>query len=129
MRISDWSSDVCSSDLRRAAFGLRRRDGGIVQAPSRHRTLGRLHGGRGVERRGEEASFQALPGNQASDGPVGQCHPVAGMQNDIAVGDLVLDIPHQRVESAELGRASCRARVCQYVYILVVAVSLKKKKK
>src|SRR3546814_15857401 len=28
---------------------------------------------------------------------------------------------------AEIGRASCRERVCQYVYISVVAVSLKKK--
>src|SRR3546814_19705202 len=27
----------------------------------------------------------------------------------------------------EIGRASCRERVCQYVYISVVAVSLKKK--
>src|SRR3546814_11264922 len=29
----------------------------------------------------------------------------------------------------EIGRASCRARVCQYVYISVCAGSLKKKKK
>src|SRR3546814_12849140 len=29
----------------------------------------------------------------------------------------------------EIGRASCRERVCQYVYISVVAVSLKKKNK
>src|SRR3546814_15989913 len=29
--------------------------------------------------------------------------------------------------SQEIGRASCRERVCQYVYISVVAVSLKKK--
>src|SRR3546814_11575312 len=28
----------------------------------------------------------------------------------------------------EIGRASCRERVCQYVYISVVAVSFKKKK-
>src|SRR3546814_4104547 len=28
----------------------------------------------------------------------------------------------------DIGRASCRERVCQYVYISVVAVSLKKKK-
>src|SRR3546814_13511071 len=28
----------------------------------------------------------------------------------------------------QIGRASCRERVCQYVYISVVAVSLKKKK-
>src|SRR3546814_11092210 len=31
--------------------------------------------------------------------------------------------------SVEIGRASGRARVCQYVYISVVAVSLKKKQK
>src|SRR3546814_13927779 len=31
--------------------------------------------------------------------------------------------------SPEIGRASCRERVCQYVYISVVAVSLKKKNK
>src|SRR3546814_20055556 len=30
--------------------------------------------------------------------------------------------------TAEIGRASCRERVCQYVSISVVAVSLKKKK-
>src|SRR3546814_11696991 len=29
----------------------------------------------------------------------------------------------------EIGRASCRERVCQYVYIWVVAGTLKKKKK
>src|SRR3546814_17147981 len=29
--------------------------------------------------------------------------------------------------AGEIGRASCRERVCQYVYISVVAVSLKKK--
>src|SRR3546814_14467552 len=31
-------------------------------------------------------------------------------------------------EKAEIGRASCRERECQYVEITVVAVSLKKKK-
>src|SRR3546814_18308445 len=32
-------------------------------------------------------------------------------------------------ERQAIGRASCRERVCKYVYISVVAVSLKKKKK
>src|SRR3546814_13928182 len=32
-------------------------------------------------------------------------------------------------KSRQIGRASCRERVCQYVTLLVVAVSLKKKKK
>src|SRR3546814_11493607 len=31
------------------------------------------------------------------------------------------------VSANEIGRESCRARVCQYVYISVVAVSLQKK--
>src|SRR3546814_14040685 len=34
----------------------------------------------------------------------------------------------QRNGGLKIGRASCRERVCQYVSILVVAVSLKKKK-
>src|SRR3546814_17093432 len=33
------------------------------------------------------------------------------------------------VQYMKLGRASCRERVCQYVYITVIAVSLKKKKR
>src|SRR3546814_21149091 len=35
--------------------------------------------------------------------------------------------PACALERAEIGRASCRERGCQYVYITVVAVSLKKK--
>src|SRR3546814_17178901 len=38
--------------------------------------------------------------------------------------DTLIIIPNQNLS---LGRASCRERVCQYVYISVVAVSLKKK--
>src|SRR3546814_8246670 len=69
MRISDWSSDVCSSDLRSP---LDRLLAGAQQL--RRRTV----------------------------------------------------LAHQ-VVAREIGRASCRERVCQYVSISVVAVSLKKK--
>src|SRR3546814_7621204 len=62
MRISDWSSDVCSSDLHRAGKLLK------------------------------------------------------------IVGDLVIvgalggeDVPHGAEAGREIGRASCRERVCQYV--------------
>src|SRR3546814_18741887 len=34
----------------------------------------------------------------------------------------------EEIKAVEIGRASCRERVCQYVKISVVAVSLKKKK-
>src|SRR3546814_20710580 len=93
MRISDWSSDVCSSDLTRdpepsgSATGL----GGLAAAlhlvPLRHHLrLARLEGGGG-----------------------------AGVDH----GALLLP------ELAEIGRASCRERVCQSVLISVVAVPLK----
>src|SRR3546814_14552265 len=38
-------------------------------------------------------------------------------------------LPAGRAHGDEIGRASCRERVCQYVYISVVAVALKKKGK
>src|SRR3546814_11304803 len=41
-----------------------------------------------------------------------------------AVGHVVVSLSASR---PEIGRASCRERVCQYVLISVVAVSLKKK--
>src|SRR3546814_19942086 len=108
MRISDWSSDVCSSDLRsemaaKGANYLRRnnmvrRDGWIVQLPGPDNALGQV-------------KFD--------------------MRNDYAI--YLHDTPAQHLfESAkrhQIGRATCRERVCHYVYISVVAVSLKKKEK
>src|SRR3546814_14662430 len=77
LRISDWSSDVCSSDLWRLRF---RRSDQLHRAGARH---GRRHWGRA---------------------PAG-----------LRPADL-----------REIGRASCRERVCPYVSISVVAVSLNK---
>src|SRR3546814_16845158 len=102
MRISDWSADVCSSDLRnldvahdsaagflddRAGVAFERMAEGIV-------------GGQ------EEPRFAAFSHN----GRTGSTR-----QRDGVVG-------------VEIGRASCRERVCQYVKITVVDGYLKKKK-
>src|SRR3546814_17073900 len=82
MRISDWSSDVCSSDLL-STDDLR------IEAGCRL----------------------------------------------VGVNDLDADIAANGgaarfgVEIGQIGRASCRERVCQYVEISVVAVSLQKKQK
>src|SRR3546814_2760750 len=75
MRISDWSSDVCSSDL------------------------------------------QLAVGPQVGVADVTRNH-IAG--NDIACGigiaDLVQRLPRTKIVPChEIGRASCRERVCQYV--------------
>src|SRR3546814_18124640 len=107
MRISDWSSDVCSSDL-----------------PPGDRD-------------------QPFPGGTmpclAKKHP--QCYrpdsPIVGVPAVERPVNLPVNPPDlERLAIfrrglhwlPEIGRASCRERVCQYVEISVVAVSLKKKK-
>src|SRR3546814_14603835 len=86
MRISDWSSDVCSSDL-------------VLDDP-------------------------ALPGVVTV---------ISEQASTMATNELGEEVPVWRVvvsrmhHGNEIGRASCRERVCQYGEISVVAVSLKKK--
>src|SRR3546814_16466499 len=92
MRISDWSSDVCSSDL---AFAVERPVAIGTQVVA-----------------GEVAGDLAQPRQEA--GRVLQALEV---------------LPGGEEGILEIGRASCRERVCQYVSISVVAVSLKKKNK
>src|SRR3546814_16877913 len=94
MRISDWSSDVCSSDLI------------TLEANPSSVEAGRF------------ADFRAAGVNRVS----------LGVQ---ALDDDALRFLGRRHDLAaaltEIGRASCRERVCQSVSISVVAVSLKKK--
>src|SRR3546814_17090336 len=92
MRISDWSSDVCSSDLARRLENFAGDEfghGAVVE---------RLSGPR----------FLIVPAVPLS---------LAALR------------AQERALHVEIGRASCRERVCWYVSISVVAVSLKKKKK
>src|SRR3546814_15769126 len=101
MRISDWSSDVCSSDLTEQQFpGIHVHGVGNAHQPRRFDVLD-VHLVRApiADRRFRRLGASGYPGRmQAEFG-----HPL------------------------EIGRASCRERVCQYVWIPVVAVSLKKK--
>src|SRR3546814_11257447 len=106
MRISDWSSDVCSSDLIDRQSD--RRAGGrsnTRQAAARRARIdvgrGRLDGGR----RGAAVAVRAASGS--------------GGARDAAALDACLQV----------GRASCRERVCQFVYVLVVPVSVTNKTK
>src|SRR3546814_13622151 len=100
MRISDWSSDVCSYDLmnrgrgaadrtvdRQVAGGRRQRSACPTIDRTGHRQGLRI--GQTEARRGEAAP---------------------------------------RADVVEIGRASCRARVCPYVSISVVAVTVKETK-
>src|SRR3546814_8813317 len=80
MRISDWSSDVCSSDL---TCGLFEREMKAI-SDAVHAAGGYVYC--------DGANFNAI---------VGRVRP----------GDLGVDAMHIN----QIGRASCRERVCQYV--------------
>src|SRR3546814_15180578 len=101
MRISDWSSDVCSSDLLIATCG-----------DSSWRRAQRKRVGLLVEAR---AAVQCKAGDTPEPAP--------------QLVEPLLGVLKAQFEAAvnENGSASCRARVCQYVYIYVVAVSSGKK--
>src|SRR3546814_13434403 len=104
MRISDWSSDVCSSDLRvtwKSAF-LPTISDCTVSAVSRSRLTD------------SSSSRRALEARKRNWNRNGGEHSWSPSNSDC--------------DTKQIGRASCRERVCQYVYISVVDVSLKKKK-
>src|SRR3546814_2370247 len=91
MRISDWSSDVCSSDL------------GLV---------GAIQIGTGNRDRAIVADVDLSAGflGQGTDGRPALADHVADLFR------VDLDLQHARCEIGEqIGRASCRERVCQYV--------------
>src|SRR3546814_7368677 len=89
MRISDWSSDVCSSDL------------------GANRATAELDGVAGSACRADAADHV----------------------QDQVLGRYARRQCSLNAHEHEIGRASGRERGCQYVYIVVVACSLKKKKR
>src|SRR3546814_13549322 len=105
MRISDWSSDVCSSDL--GGYG-----GAVGPAGER--------GGNMFDRLGRLASASHLLGNRISRRldeirrRPGR-HKVVLRQSSILSSRLTIEAIEPRLLLSEIGRASCRARVCLYV--------------
>src|SRR3546814_12267171 len=104
MRISDWSSDVCSSDLSSARTFRRCGDD-----PRRDSRWGRSAGRLRVSAR--RSAGQPRPG--IAPHGTGQAHPRA--------------IAARQARKLEIGSAPGRERVCQDVWISEDAVSLKKK--
>src|SRR3546814_12301914 len=107
MRISDWSSDVCSSDLpaRVSAIELLCMSASTSDSRSSRR----------------QEAWRAITLSR---------HPSFSFIDRLRarVGASVRRYSGCVFACAwKIGRASCRERVCQYVSISVVAVSLKKK--
>src|SRR3546814_9683363 len=145
MRISDWSSDVCSSDLFDADTAERRPGRGedviLVRTETSPEDMHGMHAARGIlTARGGMTSHAAVvargmgrpcvsgAGSLAIDSKAGVMR-VAG--REIREGDIITidgtsgevmlgKVPTVQPELAgdfgtQSGRASCRARVCQYV--------------
>src|SRR3546814_15091118 len=98
MRISNWSSDVCSSDLQRAA----REE---VDIP--------------IERNLVAHIGDRLPFGREGEGCACEIAEHARAANADEAIDLAADMGQRGVDdeiaNRQIGRASCRARVCQYV--------------
>src|SRR3546814_2794244 len=92
MRISDWSSDVCSSDLRRI----------LLQANRAKTTAEKI-----------KTFLQLRPQHLVPELPRnGEPRTGLSMGQHCELMAQTWQIPR---EEQEIGRASCRERVCQYV--------------
>src|SRR3546814_19613704 len=120
MRISDWSSDVCSSDL---AFG--------ICAPRLNSLQPYYRRGQGAD--GTLRREQMTPMSPARLALAIQASLLLSFAGISSAQDAAPAEPTDQAQTLDtvtvtaIGRASCRERVCQYVYISGVAVSLKKK--
>src|SRR3546814_7395434 len=97
MRISDWSSDVCSSDLaEQRSMGIVAED--VDQSPGVDR-VDML----GIER-------QTGAGERIGDARIDRFQPLDRREEPQRAAACRLDQPR----ISQIGSASCRARVCPY---------------
>src|SRR3546814_12431500 len=113
MRISDWSSDVCSSDLNPAwsdAFARLQERGRVVFSAA---IDGQVYAKHGTTIDTRLTVIDRVPAADPNAFPVSP-----GVAPDTAT--LLPWVP-------EIGRAACKERVCQYVSLWVVAGPLNTK--
>src|SRR3546814_13895982 len=124
MRISDWSSDVCSSDLDK--YQVKKEDGTLDPDASwakfvdGHEALQKKLGAGDVAP--EKPEDYKLEAPKDAEGK-----PIEGVDFESFTKDPLFQSFQKAAH--EIGRASGRERVCQYVSNSVVAVSLTKKKR
>src|SRR3546814_19711259 len=99
MRISDWSSDVCSSDLHDAILELMRAVDDYIPTPERPKDLPFLMP--------IEDVFSISGRGTVVTGRV--------ERGVVKVGEEVEIVGLRATPRTQIGRASCRERVCQYV--------------
>src|SRR3546814_13802392 len=101
MRISDWSSDVCSSDL-----------GQVRQAVELlHDTLRGRAGAAGDMDQPRRPRHIDAALDRMNPRRTGERHNDAGGSENTEAAEN----PEPGIPGLQIGRASCRERVCQYV--------------
>src|SRR3546814_18152057 len=106
MRISDWSSDVCSSDLDGDPFSPADRTDGEPLRLFDHQAIG------GHFESLEAWCFEhALPFSRWCAGYPGGWEA----ERVVCTGTGTIETYPETEKGDEIGRASCRERVCQYV--------------
>src|SRR3546814_12879750 len=122
MRISDWSSDVCSSDLPQfgpirdasRAFGLATLEMDGFEADDLIATYARIAHEAGMEVcvvSSDKDLMQLVRASSADEPGVGMLDPM----KDRSIGPAEVMEKFGVAPDKENGRASCRERVCQYV--------------
>src|SRR3546814_12260807 len=134
MRISDWSSDVCSSDL---DVSQNIKDLARGSGPKGSGSLQRSYSADASVEYWVSTSCYSLDFTSASASTPASAKSIGsfGLQS-LAIGIILRSFERlaqsrgcrQRRRPQQIGRASCRERGWQYVKISVVAVSLKKQK-
>src|SRR3546814_14914345 len=106
MRISDWSSDVCSSDLDYFKIG---REFLVVTDPPKHTQLKRIFSQPFTPKR-----VAALTDSTKAlvDSEIDRFVEQGTVDND---SEFAHRVPLAIISSLKIGRAECRERVCQYV--------------
>src|SRR3546814_2909061 len=119
MRISDWSSDVCSSDLSSAGDDeIRVGDSGGLGGDDLPQIAGDALA-TGEDGDAFASNFVAsVDGNTTGEHSAGNDTITAGDGGWFIAGDALASGRNGNASvnnNAEIGRASCRERVCQYV--------------
>src|SRR3546814_17752550 len=110
MRISDWSSDVCSSDLQQIK---------VCKAANGHaHTIRRMLTTEKVDTTSGAFLFVRRDAYEAKGGTITVDLFSQGAEGFADQPELVQEL----AEEKQIGSASWRERVCQYVYISVVGV-------
>src|SRR3546814_13075705 len=107
MRISDWSSDVCSSDLNRGGAVTARIEVDAQQGAQVRRKEITVQDGDDLEDETGRAVYKNCRIGEIRVSGDSSLLEVKtdGSETFLSVGEAI----------GEIGRASCRARVCQYV--------------